>query len=282
MEDELREAVKKIFSTDNIFVKPTIQIVDEYIQRGGDNNVVLQEGGYRSAESNLGIIPYGEFLKKMNKRTALPIPLLHTSIVAARRSKETPKDLFNIVTLDKIVNAFEKQFTEMFAQKYSYSPLDYTARTSIFTCDGNFVYELEQGLVGIKIANDIPDREGKIAKYLYDKFVYDSEIEHSILKVTPPERVVVYGKLPKKSIKVPTYTGGTTSPDFVYAVRKKESNNIELHLIVETKSEDLRNSEKIAIEAQQKAFKLIDKNIEWRIETDVATFERHLKELAEN
>jgi hypothetical protein len=38
-------------------------------------------------------------------------------------------------------------------------------------------------------------------------------------------------------------------------------------------------SDKIAIEAQQKAFTHIGGNIEWKMETDVAAFERDLREM---
>ena len=42
----------------------------------------------------------------------------------------------------------------------------------------------------------------------------------------------------------------------------------------------MRFSDKIAIEAQQKAFAKIGGNIEWKVETDVAAFERELREMA--
>ncbi|MDR2080574.1 MAG: hypothetical protein LBP54_01625, partial [Campylobacteraceae bacterium] len=141
--------------------------------------------------------------------------------------------------------------------------------------EGDFVSELEQGVVGVKKANDI---ELDKKRYLYDEIVYDSEIEHDILKVKAPKEVIVYGKLPKQSIKVPTYTGGTTSPDFVYAIGNGE--DIELHLIVETKSDNPRLSDKVAVDAQQKAFEKIGGNIKWRMETDAASFERELKKFA--
>jgi type III restriction enzyme len=118
------------------------------------------------------------------------------------------------------------------------------------------------------------------ANYLYDKYVYDSKIEHEVLQVNPPKRVIVYGKLPKRSIKLPTYIGGTISPDFVYAIKKQDSDDIELHFIVETKSDNLRLSDTIAIESQKKAFDAIGGNIKWEMKTDVADFERELKALA--
>jgi type III restriction enzyme len=135
---------------------------------------------------------------------------------------------------------------------------------------------LAQGLVGTSEAKDIIRSKDN---YLYDKCLFDNELEHEVLKVTPPARVVVYGKLPRRSIKLPTYTGGTTSPDFVYAIRGENSDQIALHFIVETKSDNPRVSDKIALDAQRKAFATIGGNISWSVETAAADFERDLKEL---
>ncbi|MDR2641556.1 MAG: type III restriction-modification system endonuclease [Planctomycetaceae bacterium] len=278
--NELDHVLKQILNGDDIFVQPTVSIVEEFLKRG-ENRVEVESGGFKSAESSLGVLQYGEFLKQLNKRTHLPLTILHRNIIAARKGKPTPPNLFNIITIENIVRNFESKFVEIFAQRFSYYSLDFTARTSLFTGNGNFVSELPQGDVGFKTANDI---QRTIENYLYDKFVYDSEIEHAVLKVTPPERVIVYGKLPRRSIKLPTYTGGTTSPDFVFAVKKKNSKEVELHLIVETKSDNPRLSDEIAVNSQKKAFESINPNIKikWRMETDVAKFEHELKKLAEN
>ena len=102
--------------------------------------------------------------------------------------------------------------------------LDFSAETSIKK-DGSFVTELERGLVGVYDASDIQDDPSN----LYDlPLSYDSEIEHEVLKIKVPQRVIVYGKLPKGGVKLPlpTYTGVTTSPDFVYAIRNEKNNDV--------------------------------------------------------
>jgi type III restriction enzyme len=179
--------------------------------------------------------------------------------------------VFNLISLENIVKSFRAKFEEIFAQKYDYLPLNFTANTSIFKPNSDdFVDELSQGLLGDKIATDFQHNN----KFLYDKAAYDSDIEHEVLKIQPKNEIVVYGKLPKRSIKVPTYTGGTTSPDFVYAISR--DNGKSLHLIVETKSDNLRMSDAIAVKAQEKLFKQIP-NVEWRKETNIAQFEQDLK-----
>jgi type III restriction enzyme len=273
-EGEIENLLIDIFLCDEHFVEPVTEIKDEYIKSDG-KNAVIETGGYRAIESALGIINYGEFLKRLNKRTSLPLAMLHKTLSTARNEKKTPTELFNTDTLEKIINVFELKFIETYKQRFMYQSLDYTAQTSLFK-DGDFVSELNQSYLGSNVANDI---EYDKARYLYDKVVYDSEIEHKVLKVDPPEHVIVYGKLPRESIKLPTYTGGTTSPDFVYTTRGQKPDDIYLHFVVETKSDNPRLSDNIAVAAQKKAFEYIGANIKWELVTDVASFYNDLKKM---
>jgi type III restriction enzyme len=250
--DSLEKTLLAVFSGDDVFVKPSAVIINEYLSgnpaRGDDERLVVKTE-YTPAGTGLGILGYGEFLKRLNRRTALPLALIHKTIAAARRGKKTPPELFNVVTIEKIIRGFETAFVRIYRQKFSYQSLDYTARTSLWV-DGDFVGELSQGCLGEHPAGDVVyDKE----RYLYDKVVYDSELEHEVLKVKPPARVIVYGKLPRKSIRLPTYTGGTTSPDFVYTIQGERPEEISLHLVVETKSDNPRLSDTVAVEAQEKA-----------------------------
>jgi len=273
--DEIENLLTKIFSNNEYFITPVAEIKDEYIKKDGQT-VSVEAGGYREVKSDINIINYGEFLKRLNKRTSLPPAMLHKTLSIARKGKNTSAELFNTNTLEKIIKVFESEFTEKYKQKFTYQSLDYTAQTSLFK-DGDFVAELSQKYLGANVAKDVKhDKE----RYLYDKTVYDSEIEHEVLKITPPEQVVVYGKLPRESIKLPTYTGGTTSPDFVYTTRGQKSNDIYLHLVVETKSDNPRLSDNIAVAAQKKAFEYIGSNIKWELVTDVASFYNDLQKLS--
>ena len=273
----LKNTLVEVLKADNIFEASSVQVVDIFFQ-ADENEVQTVEGGYRSVSSSLNIIPYGEFLKRLNKRTHLPLKLLHEAIIDARYNQATPKELFNSKTLENIIHGFDKKFIELYRQKFSYSALNYQANTSIFKkVNGQFelIDELPQGDVGQFIAEDILRAKDN---YLYqDKYLYDSEIEHQVLKVEPPKEVIVYGKLPRRSIKLPTYTGGTTSPDFIYAI-KQDNSPIQLHLVVETKSDNMRMSDEVAVNSQQKAFEHIE-NIQWRLNSTVQDFERDLKKL---
>ena len=273
--DEIENLLTEIFSNNEYFITPVAEIKDEYIKKDGQT-VSVETGGYRAVKSEISIINYGEFLKRLNKRTSLPPAMLHKTLSIARKGKNTSAELFNTNTLEKIIKAFESEFTERYKQRFKYQSLDYTAQTSLFK-DGDFVAELSQKYLGANVARDVKhDKE----RYLYDKAVYDSEIEHEVLKIDPPEQVIVYGKLPRESIKLPTYTGGTTSPDFVYTTREQKTDDIYLHLVIETKSENPRLSDNIAVAAQKKAFEYIGSNIKWELVTDVASFYNDLQKLS--
>jgi type III restriction enzyme len=278
--NDIEKILVNLFSRNELFIKPKMEIKDEYIINDG-KIASFKSGGYRAVKSDIGIINYGEFLKRLNKRTSLPLTLLHKALSAARNGKNTSVESFNTDTIEKIIEAFEIIFAETYNQKFTYQPLEYTAQTSLFK-DGDFVAEIAQNYLGTNVVKEKMDYN----RYLYDKAVYDSEIEHEILKAKLSQQITVYGKLPKKSIKLPTYTGGTTSPDFVYTIRGEKPEHIKFNLIVEAKSDNPRNSDKIAVATQQKFFELLKKensdiNIEWRMVTNVDDFSRELEKLTE-
>ena len=284
-EGNLENLVDDILKGD-IFIKQYSSIVTRRTQASADGSRVdLVEDRESLNVSNFGALPYNEFLQKLHKRTFIPVHILHKKIwenlskIATENSysKLEMNSLINENALNKFSSEFEKKFQQTFATKYRYTSLDYSTETSILK-NGNFVTELERGLVGVYDANDILEDD----RNFYEMpLSYDSEIEHEVMKVTPPEKVVVYGKLPRKSIKLPTYLGGSTSPDFVYAIKKDNTENIDLYFVVETKSENMRISDDVAIRAQQKAFAAISSNIHWQVETNAAEFEQDLKRLVE-
>jgi type III restriction enzyme len=116
--------------------------------------------------------------------------------------------------------------------------------TALSYADGTPRKDIAQGRIGTKIAPGTPS-----AKYLYDVFAYDSPLEQQNLLVDI-EEVVVYGKIPRCSIAIPTTTGGMYSPDFMYVVRKVNGEK-ELNIVIETKDvEDktvLRGEEAVKI-----------------------------------
>ncbi len=89
------------------------------------------------------------------------------------------------------------------------------------------------------------------------------------------QEVVVFGKIPKSSIRIPVANGGTYSPDFMYLVNKTDGTS-ELNLIIESKNYDsdrsLRDNENYKIECAKKLFsKLEDEGINIRFRKQLST-----------
>ena len=120
--------------------------------------------------------------------------------------------------------------------------------------DGTVKSEISQGRIGTKIVPGTPS-----GKYLYDSYAYDSPLEKDNI-IADIDEVIVYGKIPRASIAIPTITGGMYSPDFMYVVKHKNGHK-ELNIIVETKDvenkTDLRGTEKAKIECAKVFFNML-------------------------
>ena len=74
---------------------------------------------------------------------------------------------------------------------------------------------------------------------MYDTYTYDSDLEQENLTQSDIHDVVVFGKIPRRSISIPTITQESYSPDFMYIVNKKDGSKV-LKLILETKGVDMK------------------------------------------
>lgn len=94
-------------------------------------------------------------------------------------------------------------------------------------------------------------------KFIYDSVIYDSPKEKETLSKSDIDEVVVFGKIPRRSIQIPLFNGGTTSPDFMYVLNSKDGSS-QINFVVETKDMDeeksLRHDEKLRIKSAEKFF----------------------------
>ncbi len=198
-------------------------------------------------------IPYGEFLKLAHQSTGLPIKTIHKALCIYNLTFPIDDLFFNKKTLEKFVEKFQVWFESAFLKRFSYKALGIEKQATALTdFTGAVKKRIMQGVVGISRDSEmkVPDN------FLYDQVVFDSPKEKENIKNSEIDEVVVFGKIPRKSIQVPLYFGGTTSPDFMYVIRK--NSGYEINLIVETKDVDkdstLRGTEKLKIESAKKFF----------------------------
>src|SRR5699024_11030405 len=165
-----------------------------------------------------------------------------------------PADFFNKTTLQEFVARFEEWMEEHYFERFSYEKIDgLVLGTELTDADGVPLKSITQGNVGVH-----RDDNAKVPEtFLYDTFVYDSDKERETIRDSSLDEVIVFGKIPRRSIRVPLYFGGTTSPDFMY-VLKREDGGLSLNFIIETKDvkkrSDMRESEKLRMTAERRFF----------------------------
>ena len=205
-------------------------------------------------------LPYSEWLKQAHQQTYMPINRIHAALVRYNAKKKLSDLFFNKSTLSEFVAQFNLWMQENFINRFSYTRIDGSlGKTALTDVDGKPLEHIVQGNVGI-----YRDQNAEVSeKFLYDAFVYDSHKEQENIRDSIMDEIVVYGKIPRRSIRVPIYFGGTSSPDFMYVLKTKDG-KLSLNFVIETKdysSEgDLRLTEKRRIEAAQKFFDSIKSN----------------------
>lgn len=257
-ENELEDAFYKILEKD-IYRDTNVEIIKKRTEKE-DDRIVLRENMANYFVTN-DKLPYNEFLKEVNKKTGLSIKTIHKVLCKFNQDKGFIDDrLFSKVSINLMANEFNKWLDEKLVKNFSYKALNIDVKeTSLTDRNGNVVEELSQGVLGIyRDENvDVPER------FLYNAVIYDSPKERDTLIKSDIEKVTVFGKIPRRSIQIPSFNGGTTSPDFMYVIDSKDGNP-QLNFIVETKDmkdeKSLRYDEKIRIKSAEKFFETMKEN----------------------
>lgn len=253
-EEEILKVINDILNED-IYSPKIVRTERKKIAKGINEIVIKEEkGGVYTVKEK---IPYNEFLKKLNKQTGFSLPLLHKGFVVLSQKMKFPEDFFNSNTLGNIVKKYQEWLEKTYINRFSYQKMNIsTFETALTNFNGEVKESVLQGNIGLYKDNNFNISE----KFLYDTLVYDSPLERENIKNSNIDEVVVFGKIPRRSIKVPLYFGGTTSPDFMY-VLKKEDGSLEMNLILETKDikkeSQLREEEKLRIESAKKFFETL-------------------------
>ncbi|WFQ94682.1 type III restriction-modification system endonuclease [Mycoplasma feriruminatoris] len=257
-DDELYEAVKSILSK-NIYKQVIARTTEQKLVSNDESNKVELIRETKHSFILNEELKYGEFLTQAQKNTSIPAKIIHRALCDYNKMEPLEKDFFNKNTLAEFIRRFHVWFQETFVTKFSYKSLEIERlETALTDINGEPKQTIVQGNIGI-----IKDDKLKVPEnFLYDKFVYDSEKEKQNISTSGIDEVIVFGKIPRRSIQVPLYFGGTTSPDFMYVI--KQDDKLELNLIVETKDVDqeisLRGEEKLKIKSAEKFFENLKNN----------------------
>ncbi len=218
-----------------------------------DGAAVLMEASGVQQLYNGKRIPYRDFLRRANRATSIPIVTLHNAIVRYSQLAPFNQDYINETSLVRLVNKFNEWRAEHLQGRFNYRKVanNLTKATALTNADGTPKEVIAQGLIGTHMDNSIVSE-----KFLYDAIIYDSPLERENV-LADIQEVVVYGKIPRKSVSIPTIADSSYSPDFMYIV-KKTNGEQELNIVVETKSveneTELRGNEKIKISCAERFF----------------------------
>lgn len=236
---------------DGVFSNQVINSIREQVGIQDGTAVVMESAGTQQLFNGKRIL-YREFLKRANRNTSVPIMSLHRAIVSYSKLAPFSDDFINETSLTRFVNKFNEWRSEHLQGRFSYRRAATNAtETALSKADGSPKNVITQGLVGIHMDYGIVSD-----KFLYDSIVYDSPLERENV-LADIDEVIVYGKIPRKSVSIPTIADSSYSPDFMYVV-KKSTGEHELNVVIETKAvesgADLRGNEKIKISCAERFF----------------------------
>ncbi|MDE5822322.1 MAG: type III restriction-modification system endonuclease [Paramuribaculum sp.] len=258
---EIDKALDTILGSGNIFMDRVIS---------SHRDIITSDGEHMSSSSNSGVqytvnqgLPYGIFIKRISAATNISLEKIHSAI--CRYSKKYGKlkeSYFNEHAISSIIQAFTDWKIEALQGRFKYKRTNSSIGATALTYpNGNVREEIAQGRIGIKM------KEGDAAeKYLYDTKAYDSPLELQDIEsdldggLNGVAEVIVYGKIPRSSIAIPTIAGGTYSPDFMYVV-KKANGEKELNIVVETKDVENKSTLRGAEAAKIKCAEIFFKNL---------------------
>ena len=251
LEDEIPNALSGILREGDTFIKTALSSYrDEVIVESGKMEVREDTGVTYTVNHPLA---YNEFLKRISSQTSIPITVLHNEICKYDSEKSITEELINEQSAAQIVNKFKvwKIANTQTRFRYARSNQNVT-ETALSYKDGTPRELIKQGVVGTMIAPGTPSK-----KYLYDTIAFDSPLEKENI-MTDISEVIVYGKIPRSSISIPTIVNESYSPDFMYVVKKLDGTK-ELNIVVETKLVEnrsiLRGKENAKIKCAEIFFK---------------------------
>lgn len=278
----IQQMAVKTVGDANLYEREVPMQMRESVHSSKDNkSVILKEQEWEYNRTYLPGVSYGKFIKAIHTATGIPIKDIHSNLLKLMKSDLRGDSRYlSEVSIQNITREFKKRFDEVFAQTYEYRKLDFQARTSIYNPEtDSFVNDLNAEILGVNLDQQAIED----SRYLYEvpPMRYDSVTpERDLLRHNYHEKVTVFGKLPRRAIQVPKYTGGSTTPDFIYMIEKEDDTSV--YLLVETKAENMRIEDQRIVEVQKKFFdNLKEHSVEFEEATSAQQVYSTIRKLAE-
>lgn len=230
---QIEAALPEILRSD-VFMHQTINSKRQKVMSCDEGRaIVMQQTGQQYVIAGKEI-HYNEFLKRACRQTSIPIKMLHFAICDYARTNNLD-GYINESSLSAFIAKFNGWKIKNLQNLVKYRQANYSSKSTAFTnADGSLKEDVLQWTIGKNVLSAEPSK-----KYLYDKVVYDSPLEKENI-MNEVDQVIVYGKIPQKSISIPNITNDLYSPDFMYVVQRTDGKK-ELNIVIETK--DVPNDE---------------------------------------
>src|SRR5699024_1043074 len=206
LDKDMKDVVLSILEKQGVFTDVVMTSQREVIQSDGTSMTTAAKTGLQYVISRM--IPYNEFLLRIMRNTNIPIETIHQALCEyVERNGEFDSRYINESSVSVIIQKFNEWKNTNLQGRFHYAKSETpVTSTALSHSDGTARETISQGRIGTKIAPGTPSD-----KYLYDVFAYDSPLEQKNIS-TDIEEVIVYGKIPRNSIAIPTITGGMYSP----------------------------------------------------------------------
>ena len=255
---QIEAALPGIIKDKQVFALQTVETSRKVIQFDG-NVAVANEWTHAQLTLHNRHYAYNDFLKRASRHTNIPLHMLHKAICeAVGHGCKITDEMFNDGSLTRLTVAVDDWKCEQLVGLVRYKQANYTMKeTKLTNADGSVKDEVVQAYIGNKSVPGNPPQN-----YLYDAYAHDSWLELQNMK-TEIDEVVVYGKIPSKSICIPTVASSNYSPDFMYVVKKADGTK-ELNIVIETKAYDkeskIASDEETKISCAEEFFKEMTAN----------------------
>jgi type III restriction enzyme len=257
LDSDMTDVAVSLLEKPGVFTDVVMTSSRDIVKSDGSQMMIVPEAGAQYIVSKP--IPYNEFLKRIMHATNIPIKVLHEAmcLYAKKHGIIDPKYI-NENSVSMFIQQFQEWKSNNLQGRFHYTKSNTpVGATALSYADGSPRENIAQGRIGTKIAPGTPSE-----KYLYDAYAYDSPLEQKNI-MSDVEEVIVFGKIPRSSIAIPTITGGMYSPDFMYVV-SRASGEKELNIVVETKDvenkAELRGTEKAKINCARVFFDMLSKD----------------------
>lgn len=194
---------------------------------------------------------YSDFLKELSRVLNINMKTIHQSFIESDVDINQYLSTSTIRIIGKSFNDF-LMYKAMTDFEIGYQKVSNSIHpTKLTDKEGRVLEEISAADVGSSTTNTKP-----ADSYFFNELFYDSGLEKTNIETKITE-VVVFTKIPQRSIRIPVAGGKSYSPDFAYVLNFEDGKQ-KLHFIVETKNvegvENLRKEEEQKIKHAEQFF----------------------------